>query len=395
MKKVLFIGDGVVPTGFSTVLHNIISNLPKEEFDVHHLAINYYGDPHDKYWKIYPAMLGGDIWGFGRLNQYVDQKFDGIFILNDVWVIDNYLKKIKEVFKNKDIPPIVVYFPVDSKYLDAEWFNNFDIVSKTVVYTKFGYKEVKTCKENLEPLIISHGVNSNEFYKLDSPKRELKAKIYPNREDFLDSFVVLNANRNQPRKRIDLTLQAFKLFSDDKPSNVKLYCHMGSKDMGWNIFKLAFRYGIEKRLIVTNTLPNLQVVTTEKLNLIYNASDVGMNTAAGEGWSLTNMEHAVTGAPQVVPNHSALTELYHDIGLLIPIDTWVESPDTLTISGIIKPEAAAERLQLLYENRDLFNKLSQKSIEKFTQPEYNWKVIVEEKWLPLFREIYDRDNLAQ
>jgi len=44
-KKVLFIGDGVTPTGFSTVTHNIIRNLPKEEFEIHHLAVNYRGDP--------------------------------------------------------------------------------------------------------------------------------------------------------------------------------------------------------------------------------------------------------------------------------------------------------------------------------------------------------------
>ena len=392
-RKILFIGDGVVPTGFSTVLHNIIGNLT-DEFDAHHLAVNYYGDPHDKTWKVYPAALGGDIWGFGRLPYFIDQKLDGIFILNDLWVVDTYLKKIKETFKDK-IPPIVVYFPVDSKYLDLEWFKNFDIVDKVVVYTKFGYNEVKTCKQDLEPEIVPHGINTDQFYKIDSPKRELKTLIYPNREDFLDSFVVLNANRNQPRKRIDLTLQAFKLFSENKPDNVKLYCHMGSKDMGWNLFKLAFRYGIEKRLIVTNTLPNLQMVSVEKLNLIYNATDVGLNTAVGEGWSLTNMEHAVTGAPQVVPNHSALTELYKDIGLLVPVDTWVESPDTLTISGVVRPEAVAERLQILYENKDLLYKLAEKSVEKFSRPEYSWKEIAKTRWLPIFREVYDTDNLAQ
>jgi glycosyltransferase involved in cell wall biosynthesis len=170
---------------------------------------------------------------------------------------------------------------------------------------------------------------------------------------------------------------------------------MGSKDMGWNLFKLAFRYGIEKRLVVTNTLPNLQMVSVEKLNLIYNATDVGLNTAIGEGWSLTNMEHAVTGAPQVVPNHSALTELYRNIGLLVPVDTWAESPDTLTISGIVRPEAVAERLQILYENKELYNKLSEKSVEKFYKPEYSWKEIVKTRWLPILREVYDRDNLAQ
>jgi len=43
---------------------------------------------------------------------FADQNFDLIFILNDPWVIDTYLKVIQEQFKK--IPPIVVYFPVDA-----------------------------------------------------------------------------------------------------------------------------------------------------------------------------------------------------------------------------------------------------------------------------------------
>jgi D-inositol-3-phosphate glycosyltransferase len=50
---------------------------------------------------------------------------------------------------------------------------------------------------------------------------------------------VLNANRNQPRKRIDITLRGFALFAVDKPETVQLYLHMGSEDMGWNALQLA------------------------------------------------------------------------------------------------------------------------------------------------------------
>lgn len=40
-----------------------------------------------------------------------------------------------------------------------------------------------------------------------------------------DSFLVLNANRNQKRKRIDITLKAFAALARDKPENVKLLLH--------------------------------------------------------------------------------------------------------------------------------------------------------------------------
>jgi glycosyltransferase involved in cell wall biosynthesis len=391
-KKVLFIGDGIVPTGFSTVIHNIISKLPKSEFEVHHLAVNYYGDPHDKAWRVYPAVTGGDIWGFNRIKMFADQDFDLIFILNDPWVIDTYLKVIQEQFKK--IPPIVVYFPVDAALLDKDWFIRYDIVTKVCVYTQFGFIEVQKIRPDLEPVVIQHGLDRNTFYKIDEDKRTLKAKVYPNKEDFLDSFIVLNANRNQPRKRIDLSMLAFTIFAEDKPENVKLYLHMGTRDMGWDILKMAFRYNIESRLIVTNTLPGVQTVTLDKLNLIYNATDVGLNTAVGEGWSLTNMEHAVTGAPQIIPDHSALHELYSDCGLLVQVDTWAVNPETLTVSGIVRAEDVAKGLQLLYDNKTMYNLLSEKCSQKFTSQEYDWNTIVKEKWIPVFREAYEH-NLAQ
>jgi glycosyltransferase involved in cell wall biosynthesis len=387
IKRILIIGDGVVPTGFSTVLHNIISNLNKKVYEIHHLAVNYYGDPHDKEWKVYPAVLGGDIWGFGRLDSILNSEPEGIFILNDVWVIDQYLKIIKDHYKEKPIPPIMVYFPVDAKVLDKDWFRHFDIVTKVAVYTQFGQKEVKLASD-IDATIIPHGINRKDFYKIDLPKREIKAKIYPDKEDFLDSFIVLNANRNQPRKRVDLTLLGFRLFCEGKPENVKLYMHMGVKDMGWDLFKLAHRYGIDSRLIVTNTNPNIQVITLDKLNLIYNGTDVGVNTAVGEGWSLTNMEHAVSGAPQIVPDHSALHEIYSDCGMLVPVSTWAPSQDVLTVHGVVRVEDVATALENIYQDKELYNELSRKTLEKFSDEKYSWDYIVKNMWTPLFREVY-------
>lgn len=391
-KKILFVGDGVVPTGFSTVLHNIISRLPKNEFDIHHMAVNYYGDPHDKSWKVYPAALGGDIWGFNRISMFADQEFDLIFILNDPWVISTYLKIIKEKFKR--VPPIVVYFPVDASFLDKDWFKHFDVVTETCVYTKFGFDEINKMQDGLNPVIVEHGLDRKSFYKLPEDKRTLKSKVYPDKEEFLDSFIVLNANRNQPRKRIDISILAFTLFAKDKPENVKMYLHMGTRDMGWDILKLAFRYNVENRLIVTNTLPGIQSVGLDKLNLIYNSTEVGINTAVGEGWSLTNMEHAVTGAPQVVADHSALHELYSDCGILVQVDTWAVNPETLTVSGITRAEDMAKGLQLLYENKDTYKFLSERSIKKFSDPMYDWDYIVREKWLPVLRKAYEH-NVAR
>ena len=366
--------------------HNIIRNLPKHRYEIHHLGINYRGDPHEFDWKIYPAHLGGDLLGFGRIKDLPNLKPDGIFILNDVWVVSRYLQLIKETFKDK-VPPIVVYFPVDSKNMDKEWFNEFDIVTKTVVYTDFGYKEVTNVYDKYVN-IIPHGVDHDIFYKIGDSRQDIKKSVFGNKPDIAESFIVLNANRNQPRKRIDVTIKGFAEFVKDKPENIKLFLHMGLKDAGWDIGKLSTRYGINNRLILSNTHSKIQIIPPEQLNLLYNATDVGLNTSMGEGWSLTNSEHAATGAPQIVGDHSACSELYKDCGVLMPINQYLDTTETLVTSALVNEYAVADALNKLYLDKELYNSLADKALKKFSSKEYSWERIVREEWVPMFEDTF-------
>ncbi len=385
-RKVLFIGDGVTYTGFSTVLHNIISRLPKDDFDIHHLAINYFGDPHDYDWKIYPAVLGGDIYGINRLPQFNLETFDGIFILNDLAIVDGYLKKIKSLNLPK-IPPIVIYTPIDGYDVQKRFFAEYDIVKHLFVYTNFAKEELD--KINISCSILPHGVDKVVFYRLFNNRFEAKRLLFQSVPDVDDeSFVVLNANRNQPRKRIDLTLLGFKLFCEDKKRNVKLYLHCGAKDVGWYINDLVRTLNLEERVIMTESQKSLPQIPPSALNLLYNACDVGINTCEGEGFGLVNVEHAVTGAPQIVPNHTSCKELFADCGLLIDVAQWIYGKDMSVRHGIISAESLANNLNEIYYNVELYNKLSQASIEKFSNPEFDWDVIVKEKLLPILNSVW-------
>lgn len=380
--KILFIGDGVVPTGFARVIHNIIKYLP-EDWDVHHLGINYSGDPHEFSHKIYPAVLGGDVYGLGRLEQLQDLNPDLVFILNDIWLVNMYLDKIKNTWKK--IPPVVVYYPVDAEDFDKSWFEHFDIVTHTVVYTKFGERVTKLASPALGPIsIIPHGTDPGVFYSLN--KQEAKNKLFSDNKALTeDSFIVLNANRNQPRKRIDIAIKGFSLFAEGK-DNVYYYHHAGLKDAGWNITKLAVRYGIDEKLITTGNTIREQRVPEEVLNIIYNAADVGVNTGMGEGWGLTATENAACGVPQIVPDHSACKELFEDCGLLIPTSYEFVYEETLTTGKIVTPEDFAEQLDILYNDRDLQKVLADAGKKKFTSDKYLWET-VSKSFRDLFIEI--------
>lgn len=392
--RILWISDAVIPTGFSRVAHSIIKNFAKDKYDIYWLGINYYGDPHPyKDLKIFPAAIRGDVYGIKRIAEFSNIDFDLIFILNDAWVQSVYLNAIKKAWKDKKLPKIITYTPVDAIGHDQEWYKDFDIVTIPVAYTEFGEITLRRINPRFDVRVIYHGTDRDKFYKLNKDKKEIKKEFYPD-ESYADSFIILNANRNQPRKRLDVSLQGFSLFAQNKPENVKFYYHGGVTDSAVNVATLAKRYGIENRLIVTNLEHGPQHVSDEKLNLIYNATDVGLNTSLGEGWGLVNIEHSMTGAPQIVPNHSACRELYQDCGILLPVRQQLVLDNINTEGGLVSPEDVASALEHLYTNKELYDSLSNAGLNKFLADEYNW-VNISKQWESLFDEVLNADNLAQ
>ena len=396
--RILWVSDLVAPTGFGRVAHSLLKYLIND-YEIVGVGVNYRGDPHDYKFPIFPASL--DVkkpYGENRVCDLINgQDFDIVFILNDVYIINNYLKAIKGTV-TKPLPKIVVYFPVDSVAHDPEWYNNFDIVAKAVTYTKFGEWVVKDANPVIDVSVIPHGIDTSVFYKTHETRNDAKREFFAPYKDKLgdldDSFIVLNANRNQPRKRLDVTMLGFAKFASNKPENVKIYMHCGIVDASINVDKLAHRYGIIKRLIVSSTNKGIQTVTDSRLNDIYNATDVGINTGFGEGWGLTNVEHAVTGAVQLVPNHSACRELFMGCGLLMNTIGEIMFDNTLTMGKLVSSDEVASKLEFLYRNPEEKERLAKLGYEKFTGKEYSWENI-SMQWDSLFSEIlFLNDNIS-
>lgn len=388
--RILCVSDAVAPTGFSKVFHSLAERW-KKYYDIVSVGVNYHGDPHPYDFPIFPAQNTGNIYGDARVTSLLNtQDFDILWILNDAWVVNRYLEAIKKDV-TKPLPKIVVYFPIDSAEHDPAWYYNFDIVSEVVTYTKFGEWVVRDANPALNVKVIPHGVDTNIFYKLHENRLESKKKFFEPYADKVgnleDSFIVLSASRNQPRKRLDVAMRGFAKFARNKPSGVKLYMHCGIVDAAINVDTIATRYGISDRLIVSSTKRGIQVVPEYRLNEIYNISDVGINTSAGEGWSLTNMEHAVTGAVQLVPNHSALRELYMGCGLLMKtsFDEFMFD-NSMTVGKLVSSDEVALKLEFLYNFPEEREKLAKAGYDKFTSPEYSWDSI-SKTWLELFDEV--------
>lgn len=276
--KLLVISDFGVATGFARVMTAIVEELP-EYYDVYSIAINYRGDYYPTRAKLYPAQNGGDLWGINRVESMVTKiRPDRILILQDSWIIKEYLQRIPEEYLSK----VVLYVPVDAGPYNPEWLSKFPEVKQVVAYTEFGKNVLLNANPAIENIkVVPHGTNFNTFYPVDQTEAR---NYFKSLKD--DYFIVLNVNRNQPRKRIDVALKGFALFADGK-DDVRYYHHSGIEDAGFNVIELSKRLQIDGKLIVTSLeLSPSKFMPDNVLNLLYNSADVGLNTSMGEGWGL-------------------------------------------------------------------------------------------------------------
>jgi glycosyltransferase involved in cell wall biosynthesis len=220
-------------------------------------------------------------------------------------------------------------------------------------------------------------------------RRAARQRLFPDDPTWHDAFVVLNANRPMPRKRIDLTLEGFARFAHGKPPTVKLMLHHAIMDADERaaLVSLAANLGLTDRLYLSPL--DAPPLADSDLNLVYNACDVGLNTALGEGWGLVSFEHAATGATQVVPDHSACAELWSDAAELLPTEETYDPHLSPLTMGVTSPAAVAAALDRLYADPDHLRARSLTAYRNATQPAYHWDQIATQ-WHGLFAEILER-----
>ncbi len=403
--KILIIGDAVAPTGFARVIRSVFGRLTGH-YELYQLATRYDGAAHDWPWTLHQAARGSSVYGYDQLATLIDElQPQLIFLLYDIAFQAPYLLHIRAA---KWQPKVVMYTPVEAGPIAPELLERLTGLSRYVMYTEYGRDVIENSLVQLRECnpdfkfptleVIPHGTDGGRFFPIDdaaeaqAPETD-KARRKAARQHLKiddpnhpDAFIVLNANRNMPRKRIDLTMQGFALFARDKPPNVKLYLHMATEDSGWNVLILAKRYGIYDRLIMTradNVRPQL---LDAELNWIYNACDVGITTTTGEGWGMVSFEHAATRAAQIVPRHTSLAALWAGSAEFIEPVSTTTWPGNLTEGHIVSVEGVAAALQRLYEDPDHRYALAEKAFRNATHSDYGWDAIAE-RWRSLFDKV--------
>jgi hypothetical protein len=106
-----------------------------------------------------------------------------------------------------------------------------------------------------------------------------------------------------------------------------------------------------------------------------------------------NVEHAVTGKPQIVPDHSTCRELFHDCGILTKIDQEITLNEITTEGGLVRPDDVAAGIQYLYDNPAERARLGKAGYDKFKDERLSWKYI-SGIWNKFFQGVLDGNNVG-
>lgn len=352
--RVLWCGDAIASTGFSRCTHAVADALHAAGHEVHVLGLNYFGDPHPYPYAIYPAYQpldqGRDGFGVCRLPRLAQRlKPDLIVVLNDPWNVPAYLDAL-EAGEVEDVP-VVAWLAVDARNQKGEPLNR---LAHVVTWTEWAAGELQRGGYEGTPSVVSLGVGP-EFRPVD--RETARAKVLPAQIP-RDAYIVGVVGRNQPRKRLDLTLAYFaEWIHEHEVEDAYLYLHVApTGEQACDLVSLARYHGLRGRVIVAT--PDVgRGIRAEEMPLVYGSFDCYLSTTQGEGWGLPCLEAMACGVAPIVPDWSAFGDWAKDAAYLVPCtSTALSAPINgypYTIGGVPDREATVAALHRMYSDPDL------------------------------------------
>lgn len=272
-----------------------------------------------------------------------DNDYDYLLICNGIYEVDWFVKILSNsetylINKSGKKTKLIVWSPLDyiptlkviENTIKADLFLTMTPVMVEEIISVSGIDPAK---------IYSVGHGSNIINKLEDIDRlsaikyinEMRAKgLVVCKQPIQESdIIILNANNYGPlkdeevsvvntpgtRKRLDITIKSFIKLLEQFPS-VKLWIHTDLE----SFFKMLAIENISIADICNSLIFSRNKLSSIELSYIYRVCQISLQTSTGEGWSLTNLESAMYGSLQVVPDFLACG--YHfskNRGILIPV----------------------------------------------------------------------------
>lgn len=321
-RKFMLVGThGQQTTGYSKVTYNIIQELSKyPDIELYHFGfqrfikspVEFRKYPHgvDVFDPVEAERSAGAPqeagFGFSLLPDYVRKvKPDVMMIYNDAGVICNFLQKLEDKLTASERNyKLIIYLDQVYKIQRADMLARIDKDADAYFTFTAYWKEMLEAQRIKKPIyVLRHGFDSSQFKVMDRSALRKKHGIPEN------VFILLNLNRNTPRKRYDLVITAFAELvarHPTKPLGLMCVCD-GGENGGFALQEIYVRELDKRKVPVQFHIHKLmisktaQTYTDELINELYALSDIGITGADGEGFGLCQFEAMGVGIPQVVP----------------------------------------------------------------------------------------------
>lgn len=306
-------------TGYSKVSYNLLRQLATLTPRVKTYHFGFQRHPAHGSLRKYPEGVSSydaaanedpreEGFGFNKIYEYLDMvNPDVVMIYNDPYTVCRFIESMKyEPGKT----PYRLWVYLDQVYegIAMQLIDRIKQCSERIYcFSEHWKRKFLEYGPASDVRVLEHGVDPTMFTKLSNQARfALRGNINVPR----DGIILLNANRNSQRKRLDLTIQGFVRALAKNP---KLYLIVATNCNPQSgayydiqriyIEELAIHkletYQYVRNLIMVDTAPP-NVMDDEGINQLYNVADLGINTSDGEGYGLCQIEHMLTGAPQIV-----------------------------------------------------------------------------------------------
>lgn len=299
--------------------------------------------------------------GFDQVTEFVTMnKPDVCIIFNDMYVVSVILDKLKAV-PNKNFK-VIVYIDQVYSYQQREHVKRLNEEANMVLaFTPYWQKCIVDQGLTKPCDFLRHGFNPYQHYPV--PRKLARAFLGLKDND----FIILNLNRNQPRKRWDICMQAFaEIVSRHLTDPIKLLIATAVNG-SWNLIDIYERE-LKKRGITLEEgrkhiiiIDNPQQLTDDEVNVLYNAADIGFSTADGEGFGLCSFQQAAIGVPQVAPALGGYLDFFtKESSILIEpkMSLYIDNSRDLVGSEyqLVDWKDCVDGIEAYYANRDLIAK---------------------------------------
>lgn len=398
--RLVYYGDAPpCATGFATVSKNVLMGLHQtNKFDIRVLGINYWGDPHEYPFPIWPVGTNPDRDPYGRkkvVNMIASWDFDVLFFLQDSFIL-LFIPELLNHLKNQGKKFVSLsYFPIDGTPKE-EWVKAVTAVDVPVTYTQYGYDQcsavVPECADKLR--VIPHGVNPEHFHPL--PEQHVQSFRHQYFGPQAERYIYMNLNRNQQRKDIPRTMLAFRELLQEDPE-MTLYLHMAMRDQGWNLVEVCKSMGLDPTsdVIFPHGFGPNQGFPIQSVNMLYNAVDAVISSTVGEGWGLSWIEAMATKTPVIMPNNTAMTEhITNEHGYLIDsgedLTHHIVIPnDNEVLRPMVDVEHMIELMRHVKENPDEAHEKAENAY-KYVMNNFVWEKHIVPKWIELIEETLEK-----